>query len=191
MKSKTILVVIAIMTFMANAKAGLIIQTQSNWGYTIKDHMPVGQTFTAEDALIMSIGFNVSEANPHMPFAPIWVDLYAIVGMGGTFLGRAQLDGIEPGYSGFYDADFTSITLTVGQVYSAMLSSSSERAQVRGTYSDPPPGPYAGGEAFFNGVLYPNRDLAFQVQPIPEPSTLFLLGLGAVMLRKKRQIDLR
>jgi hypothetical protein len=152
-------------------KAGLIIQTQSNWGYTVKYHMPVGQTFAAEDALIKSIGFKVHEANPHTAFAPIWVNLFEGVGTGGTLLGQAQLDGIEPGYSGFYDADFTSVTLTVGQVYTATLSTTTPRAEVRGTFSEPPPGPYAGGQAIFNGVLYPDRDLAFRVQPAPEPLT--------------------
>jgi hypothetical protein len=164
------------MTLTANAKAGLIIQPQSNWGYQIKSYMPVGQTFTAEDALINSIGFHVSEMNPHFPLAPIWVDLFKGVGTGGTLLGRAQLDGIELGYSGFYDADFNSVTLTVGQVYTATLSSSTERAAIRGTYFEPPPGPYAGGKAIFRGVPDPNRDLAFRVQPIPGPTTFLRLA---------------
>ncbi len=171
MKRKSIFVVIAIMTLTANAKAGVIIQPQSNWGYTIEYYMPVGQTFTAEDALIKSIGFNVREANPHMPFAPIWVDLFAGVGTSGTFLGRAQLEGIEPGYRGFYDADFNSVILTVGQVYTATLSSSTPRAEIRGTYFEPPPGPYAGGESIFHGIPDPNRDLAFRVLPMFEPTT--------------------
>jgi hypothetical protein len=171
MRKQSILVVILIMTLTANAKAGVIIQPQSNWGYQIKHYMWVGQTFTAEDALIKSIGFYVNEMNPHMPFAPIWVDLFAGVGTSGTFLGRAQLEGIEPGYSGFYDADFTSVTLTVGQVYTATLLSSTDRAAVRGTYFEPPPGPYAGGEAIFHGAPDPSRDLAFRVLPMSEPTT--------------------
>ena len=179
--------VLLVTVLKGDVKAGLIMQTQANWGYTINYHMPVGQTFTAEDAQIVSIGFAVGEANPHTPFAPIWVNLFQGEGTSGTLLGQAQLDGLEPGYNGFYDADFTSVTLTVGQVYTATLSSTSSRAEIRGTFNEPPPGPYAGGRAIFNGVLYPNRDLAFRVQPIPEPCTLSLLALGGVALLRKRR----
>jgi hypothetical protein len=169
-----------------NTIAGLISQTQANWGYTINYFMPVGQTFIAEDPLINSIGFNIGEANPPLSFAPVLVSLYKGVGTGGTLLGQSPLSGLQPGYKRFYDADFRWVTLTVGQVYTATLSSTSARAEVRGTFNVPSPGPYAGGQAIFAGVLYPNRDLSFRVQPIPEPATIGLLALGGMILRRRK-----
>ena len=71
--------VLLVTVLKGDVKAGLIMQTQANWGYTINYHMPVGQTFTAEDAQIVSIGFAVGEANPHTPFAPIWVNLFQVL----------------------------------------------------------------------------------------------------------------
>ncbi len=186
-----------IMSFTLAVRGGTIIQDKDGAGWQIQSYSPIGQTFTAEDTQIKSIGFGVFEINPQLPLVPVTIKVYEGMGTGGTLLGSAPLSGLQPGFDGFFDADFGSLTLLVGHVYSAVLSTTSERAAVYGAWwkSDIDghiiqPDPYTGGKGFNNESQHNlgEFDLMFRVYPVPEPATLLLLGLGglAVIRRRKR-----
>jgi hypothetical protein len=172
-----------VMSLVVTVDAGLIIQDRKNWGLQIQGFSPIGQTFTAEDAQIISIGFWVEDWNPWAGPIDLTVQLFQGVGTGGPSLGSAPIEGLSPGFDGFYDADFTSVSLTVGQVYTAIVSSSSIRGGVWGFQSDV----YPGGAMIFQGSVKPYADAAFRVVPIPAPSALMLGGIGLGFIGRLRR----
>jgi PEP-CTERM motif len=161
-------------------EAGLIIVPGPfDLSLQIQSFSPIGQTFTAEDSSIQSIGFSVEDGNPSLgptDFA-LTVSLYQGIGTGGSLLAARTFSGLTPGFSGFFAADFSSVGLTVGDVYTLILSDTTPRWFVDLRLDNP----YAGGEAIILGALIPSDDLGFEVVPatVPEPGTLLLAGCGA------------
>jgi hypothetical protein len=175
-KSVTIWVIaiaamLVLLSWAQDGQAGAIIQDKAQWSGQILYHSPIGQTFTAEDSHILFIGFYVFDANPTSGPIALTVELFEGVGTAGLSLGSAPITGLTPGFGGFYDADFSSVTLTVGQVYTAIVSSTSARggvesfqwAYVGGTPFAPDP--YTGGDEIFLGNVEPYADLMFCVIP--------------------------
>ena len=101
-------------------RAGTIIQEEHAQLYQILIHSPIGQTFTAEDSKIKSIGFYLEDINPGE--MELSIQLYEGIGTGGTYLDSSPVEGLYSGFQGFFDADFSSVTLTVGQTYTAIIS---------------------------------------------------------------------
>jgi hypothetical protein len=134
----------------------------------------------------------LTDYNPDLGSIDITIELFQGEGIGGQSLGSAPVEGLYLGFNGFFDANFDFVRLEVGQMYTAILSSPNMRAAVRwfqwaypdGTplYSDP----YTGGDVIFQGQIENYIDATFRVTPVPEPATLLLLGLGAMMLRRRR-----
>ncbi len=171
-----------------SARAGLILQDQFNGSIQILLASPVGQTFTAEDPKV-TIGFYIGDANPDFGPIDLSIELFYGAGVGGPSLGSAPVEGLSPGFAGFFYADFTSVPLTVGQVYTAIISSSSERGAVATDDFNP----YSGGVYVLQGALIPGMDAAFRVQPqaIPAPGAILLgsIGVGLVSwLRRRRTL---
>ena len=179
-----------IMSFTVTAHAGLIIQDQKNMGTQIKDFYPMGQTFTAEDPLV-AIAFWVKEQpplyGPVPELANLTIELFEGVGTGGISLGTAPVEGLSSEFKGFYDADFSSVTLTVGQVYTAIISSDNVYAAVYNKNADL----YPGGVMIETGILKPEYDMAFRITPIPAPGAILLGGIGVGLvgwLRRQRAL---
>lgn len=128
--------------------------------------------------------------NPGWPIDPITLSLYSGYGSGGTLL-ASDTFLLTPGYNGFFDSDFSSVSLTVGATYSIAASN-----------AGPSPywgigvgAAYAGGTAFVHGNQDPGLDYAFRITPttstapIPEPETyaMLLAGLGLLGFVARRR----
>lgn len=194
MRATTLVVVLyLLLSWAQEGQAGIIIQNKQDATYQILLYSPIGQTFTAEDAHISSIGFKVKDFNPEAGPIALTVELFEGVGTGGLSLGSAPITGLNPGFNGFFDADFSSVTLTVGQVYTAIVSSKSAREGVgryQWAYTDGTPfrpDPYTGGDLIFQGNVHNYCDSTFRV--IPEPATISLLALGGLALIRKRRVS--
>jgi hypothetical protein len=183
----TICVFAALVLSAGSAQAGVILQDQHDTTWQVLAFSPIGQTFTAEDPTV-TIGFYVEDWNPTSGPIGLTIELFEGAGTGGTSLGTAPIEGLTPGYVGFFDADFTSVVLVPGQIYTAIVSSTSARGAVSGIQSNL----YAGGEMIINGYLFSNQDAAFRVQPqavIPAPGAIVLgsMGIGLVSWLRRRK----
>ena len=87
-------------------QAGVIIQDQISHGHLILFYSPIGQTFTAEDEHIHSIGFWLIDNNPTLGPIDITIKLYRGEGVGGSLLGTSPIEGLSPGFDSFCDANF-------------------------------------------------------------------------------------
>ncbi|MEP0798288.1 hypothetical protein NDI44_27565 [Trichocoleus sp. DQ-A3] len=166
------------------ASAASIIQDKTDGAYQILFFSPIGQTFTAEDNSIKSIGFYIRDFNPTA--APndfsITVSLYK--GTSGVFLGSGVFDDLVNGFQGYADVDFSSIALTAGNTYTAIVEDDTVRwgLSIASDLGDL----YPGGVAITNGNLQDNLDTRFRVliaetESVTEPnSVLGLLAFGTL-----------
>jgi len=174
------------------ATAGPIILNPGFGEAQVQFHEPIGQSFTAEDpSVTAALYFDV--INPSFPPGdPIRYDLFEGFGTSGALL-ASRVFVLAPGFSGFYDVDFSSVMLSVGIEYSLVASvvGDSPYWAVAGS-----PDSYAGGSPYYgfdSGWGAP--EIALRVLPttasVPDPgSTLLLLGVGVVGLaawRKRRE----
>lgn len=182
------------------ATAAVIEQPDQNQRIAILAFEPVGQSFTAEDTRV-NIAFAYLLQNPFEPDASVEMTLYEGVGTGGTVL---QTVGVAlpaalvsaPGYPGdFVDANFSNVLLTVGNVYTAAVTTSNSSYRVGITLQETDA--YPGGQAIFGQAFSEcpgaTCDLRFRVTPVPAPAALPLIGaaLGALgFLRWKKEVCL-
>jgi hypothetical protein len=164
----------------------------------------LGQSFTAEDSRV-TIGVSLVGWDSRATGPTVFTySLFQGVGTAGPMLLQQNLTlQADVGFNGFVDADFSSVLLSVGQVYSIVLSASTDDYGInynQWAYDPsgiPIPGrvDYPGGEMLSSGVPDPYEDLTFRVTPIPEPAALGLLGLGGAWLmfrkRARRGFDLK
>ena len=176
---------------------------------------PVGQSFTAIDSTLTSFGFQFQAFNPAVANSPVSFSLLAGAGLGGAsiYAQSLTLPTTLPGRTGiFYDFGVPDLAVTIGNVYTAVLSSASTRVGVAlgpeyNIYTGAPLGgdAYAGGRAYFATQPFgnctndasSNCDLNFRVSGIraiaaavPEPASwaMMILGLGLAggALRRRR-----
>ncbi|MEP0754933.1 PEP-CTERM sorting domain-containing protein [Trichocoleus sp. Lan] len=176
------------------ASAASIIQDQTDGAYQILAFSPIGQTFTAEDTFIKSIGFYIKDFNPTAAPNDFSITINLYKGTSGVFLGSGVFDDLVDGFEGYADVDFSYIALTVGDTYTAIVEDDTVRwgLSIASDLGDP----YPGGVAITNGNLQDNIDTRFRVlaaetESVPEPnSVLGLLAfgtLGAGSFLKRRQ----
>ncbi len=167
------------------ARAGIIrVDGPFDLGSDINRNSPIGQTFTAEDAQVRAIGFHLHDLNPSGSPGDhaVTVTLFDAA-TGGSVVAARAITGLADGFSGFADADFTGVTLTVGHVYRAEVSDTTARWAVDSTDNDP----YAGGTMIEGGSPVSGADIGFEVIPAatsaaPAPPAAALLGMGVVSL---------
>ncbi|MBD1929203.1 PEP-CTERM sorting domain-containing protein [Trichocoleus sp. FACHB-90] len=180
---------------MQQASAASIIQDKSTGTTQIQFFSPSGQTFTAEDTFIKSIGFYIQDGNPFNEPNDSFIAISLYKGTIGTLLGSRVFDDLVAGFQGYADVDFSSIALTVGETYTAIIETNSPRWFVEGDSSRDR---YRGGVAILNGNLRDDYDLRFRVlvddtQPVPEPASALgllafgTLGVGSFLKRRQKK----
>jgi hypothetical protein len=179
---------VVIILTAGSARAGLILQDEHILGRQIEFYNPMGQSFLAEDPSVF-IGFWIEDWNQHLGPIDIWIELLEGEGLGGTSLGLAPIEGLSPGFAGFFYADLTSVVLIPGQMYTAKIFSTSERGGLYYSQNDP----YTNGTMFRSPpqVHHPEYDAAFRVIPIPAPGAVLLGGIGVGIvswLRRRRTL---
>lgn len=162
---------------------------------------PVGQSFVASDALLTSFGFQFAVAN-NVPDAGVSFSLLSGAGLAGPVITTrsATLSGLSGRTPVFYDFDLTGTVLTIGQSYTALVSSSSTRLALifgpnLGTSGVP-----VSGDAYAAGALLSTRpidsycstsgacDANFRTNAVavaaavPEPATWAMLLIGFAMV---------
>ncbi len=183
------LLAIGVMTVLLQpmqAYAGVITNLPANGGLSQVEHYePIGQSFTAED-LNVSAGLYFHAINPSWSNDdPLKYELYAGDGTSGTLLDTSTFS-LSTGFVGLHMVDFSATSLTVGSMYSLVayvLGDSPHwglgRAQA-----------YTGGSPIRHGNPVNGLDFGFRVEPagpIPEPTTLTLMGLGLAGLGFRRR----
>jgi len=166
--------------------AGDILQPQTGGALNISGYAPIGQTFTATTAGISIIGFKVIPANTVNPTTAFTYQLLEGAGTSGPVVASRSFS-VTAGYSGYADADFSSVTLTVGQVYTVLITASDFDFAVDWNQWATDPGgvpivgkvDYTGGEAIDSGQFMPHEDLTFHVLAAAAvQGTLIPLGIS-------------
>ena len=116
----TVACVVVLVVASEKTPAGLILQDNSNSARQIEAFEPVGQSFTAEDSSVL-IAFSFFDVNTFVPNVDITMNLFSGFGIGGPQVGSVS-QTLTPGLGSigngvFVDYDFTSVNLTVGNIY--------------------------------------------------------------------------
>jgi hypothetical protein len=185
---------LALLATIALPASATTIENDGAWVdfYQIAYFSPLGQSFTAVDADLLSIGFNYAEINSGFENSAITIDLHEGAGLGGAVI--ASRTFTLANLSGWTDTDFSGVTLTVGQVYTAAVSTSSPLEAINLTADV-----YAGGNLYTPQQGFPaDRDLMFRVvgaSDVPEPVSWAMMvggfGLigGAMRTRRKAAVS--
>jgi hypothetical protein len=117
----------------------------------------------------------------HGPY-PFIIDVFTYTGNG-----VLSLDDFNAGtlFTSFEYSAESSVTLDVTAFISNLYTSGDDFAGFNFQFAVPSTITLNGPFVAFNSLNYPPAS-NLTITPVPEPATLFLLGLGAVMLRRKR-----
>jgi len=141
--------------------------------------------------MISSIAFSFEDFSPLFANDPVTMLLYEGVGIAGTLL-DTSMQTLTPGINAvFVDFDFSSVSLTVGALYTAIVQAPNARWAINYEASG---NPYAGGTMISGGSVFQDLDLRFRVTPlstVPVPAAVWLFGtalIGLAGFSKRRKI---
>lgn len=202
---KFALALLSTLSFTATAQASVIEFPPLNISNNVAANVPaqgnvwtgLSQSFTAQDPNV-TFGFYVF-LQAQVP-TPLLYSLYSGDRTFSTLLAqRATTLSAGTAFSPtLLTVDFSGINLLVNAKYTVALTLPTQDLPAAATYSNASalyagtsssgiPNPYQGGSFFFVGSSYnpasfEDRDLAFRVTPVPEPSAFALMagGLGLI-----------
>jgi len=124
--------------------------------------------------------------------------LFEGLGIGGTLLETASTI-IIPGTYDYVNFDFSSIILSIGNIYTAIIERPNPRWGVQSNQHSYPNGipisgrtDYIGGDRIFQGTVQSFEDLRFRILPlstVPEPNTLFIILTGLLVLFARKGLS--
>lgn len=176
-----------------SAHAGVILQDDISATAQVNFYEPMGQSFRAEDANVQ-FAFYYTPVNIGSPADTLRLRLVAGDGLDGDTLANIVF-AIPTGFSGFYNVDFSAVSLTAGSMYTAVLSIPGTSPYWGASYSTRN-SPYANGRAWLAGEQADSDyDMTFRVTPlaqeepveVPEPGTIAILSLGLAALLTARR----
>ena len=150
--------------------AGPIIQDTESGSLSIYYYQPVGQSFLAEDAKIKWIGaYTDPNYWPEENDLSFSVELYEGDGISGSSI-FSYIFNLPSDYSGYADFDVSSITFTVGQMYTfAFYNDTRQWGLKMQWYTNP----YLQGRSYHAGGGA-NDDLRFHVLPMQLQQSIYL-----------------
>lgn len=159
-----------------------IVQPYWNWGFNINLYSPIGQTFTALDSHVATIGF----LQENLSSTPATSTYSLFAGEGPGTLLHSSSFVLPQGPASYFDADFSSVSFIPGHTYTVLITTPANNCSINmeqwetSVSHQPIPGTvdYPGGHAIRGGQPEPLFDLAFRVEPIPEPASAELLVAG-------------